>query len=245
VWNWAGFPHSSALGNPDTLLLLENDGGLRSSVTIRKQKDGATGLAFSLGLKEVELGRDKYNEPVKTLVVAEVGNKESQRPQGKSLNKSEQFFMRQFEVAFGDGRKEIRPFIDGPKVLAVLKDAFKEKYFAANAHQEPETTRRNFNRTLRRFVECGSLVSRDVEGAVYLWKSRNEDTHFLRGLGRDNRDTLKGVVPSVPLIPETKRDIVPDCPVVPASTEPPLSSSWSTDQQISGIVYRDDGSVLL
>lgn len=237
--------HSSALGNPDTLLLLENDGCLRSSVTIRKQKDGATGLAFSVNLKEVELGRDKYNEPVKTLVVAEVGNKEIRRPQGKNLKKGEQTFMKQFEIALRDGSKEIRPIADGPKVSAVLKDALKEKYFAANAHQEPATRRRNFDRTLQGLVESGYLASCDVEGAVYLWKSRNEEVRQLRGLGRDNRDTLKGVVPSVPLIPETKRDIVPDCPVVPPQTDPPPFSSWNTDPRIEGVVYRDDGSVLV
>ena len=237
--------HSSTLGNTDALLFLENDGGLRSSVTIRKQKDGAPRLAFSVNLKEVELGRDKYNVAVKTLVVAEVGNKEIRRPQGKNLKKGEQTFMKQFDIALEDGSKEIRPFIDGPLVSAVLKDALRTQYFAANAHQEAATTRRNFNRALQDLVESGYLVSRDVEGGVYLWKSRNEEARHLQWLGRDNRDTLKGVVPSVPLIPETKRDIVPDCPVVPPQTDPPPFSSWNTDPRIECVVYRDDGSVLL
>ena len=83
--------------------------------------------------------------------------------------------MKQFESAFWDGSKEIRPFIDGPKVSAVLKEDLKDKYLAANAHQETDTVRRNFNRTLKELVESGHLISHEVDGAVYLWKARRDD----------------------------------------------------------------------
>ena len=76
---------------------------------------------------------------------------------------------------------------------------------------------------------------------VYLWKSRNEEARHHRGLRQDNRDTLKGVVPSVPLIPGTNQDIVPNCLVVPPQTDTPPFSSRNTDQRIEGVVYRNDG----
>jgi hypothetical protein len=237
--------HSSALGNPDSLLLFENDGHLKSKVTVKKQKDGETGFSFGVELSEVALGTDKYGKSVTTLAVETIANSEPNRPQSKTLNSGQRFFMAQFEIALGNSQREIKPFPDGPKLVAVSKEAVREQFNAASAHKEDAAKRQAFNRALNSLVEASYLITREINGHAYLWKRRTDEASTSKNQNRDTVTPLKGGVTPVTQGPATRRDNVTSCHDVTPSERGIHPTTRSNNSPALEITYIGDGSVEL
>jgi len=237
--------HSSALGNPDTLLLLESDGNLKSKITIKKQKDGETGITIGVELSEVELGINKYGKSITTLVVSKVGTSAPSRTERSDLTASQRFFMKQFEIAFGDHRKEIKPFPDGPKVIAVSKDAVRDQFYAASAHMEDAAKRQAFKRAVNKLIEISYLITREVDGRPFFWKNRKEEDAPLPRRDRDNVTPLKGGVTHVTQPTVTEIDIVTQCHDVTSLQKESPPPSLISEPIILGLTYLEDGSVEL
>ena len=158
----------------------ENDTG--KSVQLVKLKDGQDKLTWTFALESVEVGENRYGDPVTTCVVnltSEPGvtaaKPKVERP--KKPNAAHDFFHAAFnDVSIASSVKRcVRG--DGPQVNAVQLDLVRAEFFRRWPTGEPDTRKGNavkrtaFNRALKELVNGNPYhTEADGEGGVeWIW----------------------------------------------------------------------------
>ena len=212
--------HSSAMGNADTLLQFEDDGLLRSKVTVRKQKDEESGKTFCVDLKLQQLGRTKAGLLTTTLVVEKIADAPvKNHAQQKRLTPTQTDLMSAYRLAFSGKRETITLSESTSQVEAVSLKSLRTVFNSRNSHKSRNTRGQAFGRAINELISGGLLCSAEYQAEPYIY-SRKEEFSSSSGQDRDIRDTLKGVVTLVPPSPVTDLDNVTQCHSVTPLAEP-------------------------
>jgi hypothetical protein len=144
-------------------------------VSIAKLRSGPTGRVIPFDLTQTE---DRTTCTVAWRATA-AAPPQSAAPKPKKWPKALVIFKRCLDIALGETGKRMRPFIDGPEVLAVdreqVRAEFTKTYPADNLKAKGEA----FRRCLKDAVELGFMHSRDVGPGLaqtVLWLSKEEGT---------------------------------------------------------------------
>jgi hypothetical protein len=172
--------HSSAMGNPDTLLQFECDAVLRSRCTIRKQKDEESDQAFCLELQPKTLGLKKNGKMASTLIVKRITNAPvKDRHKSKKLSPSQSNFMTVFKQALKEKHESIKIDEASSPVQAVELEHLRKNYYSRNSHKEQDTKRQAFNRAIEKLISQAIICSVEYEGKSYIYQQK-EESYSLR-----------------------------------------------------------------
>ena len=82
-------------------------------------------------------------------------------------------FQRALDKTLGDRGKSMRPFADGPEVLAVPVRAVRAEFLKAYPHENAKAKDKAFERGLKKAVEVNLVCTREIsnEGSeIFLWR---------------------------------------------------------------------------
>jgi hypothetical protein len=151
----------------DSILALLGERELNGLVTnprmaLRKVRGGPNGIEIPFQVHEVVV------QGFNTLVVdwAEQGPAASHKRQWP---KSLVIFKRVLEVMLIERGKRIRPFIDGPEVLAVEREAVREEFRKAYSADTPKAKDVAFRRCVEKATQLSLMCSREIGGQEFYW----------------------------------------------------------------------------
>lgn len=149
-------------------------------LAVRKVRGARTGQEIPYSLDVVEIGQDRWGEPVTTCVVnwqagrgAEIAEKIKDRwPTSLKVFRSALLNV----LASADSSRRIRPFGgEGPEVLAATDKAVRTEFCAAypadgeTERQRSDAKRNAYNRARKQALEKELIGARDYAGLDYLW----------------------------------------------------------------------------
>jgi hypothetical protein len=169
----------------ETILALLGERSLEGRLSNPRMVKGAeTGVEFPFEPREVVVGETKDGKPIKTFVIEwrTRGDQEparSGKPSLKVWPKSLLIFKRALDKTLGDSGKRMRPFPDGPEVLAVqlgtVRAEFLKVYPAENedAKAKAKTKTKAFERAIKQAEEASLICAREIDAEdfkTFLWR---------------------------------------------------------------------------
>ena len=175
---------SAKEGAADVVLALLGERTVAGAVTdtrlaLRKRRSGQNGEEFSFTIRVVELGTDRFGEPVTTLTIDWAPQGAKTTIKSKPWSKSLRLLQRTLLTALAELGSQQRPFADGPIVCAVdleaVRSEFYKSYPADGAEKQKQAARRQaFNRAIRD-AQAGNLIAiRAVDGVTLIWLAAGE-----------------------------------------------------------------------
>jgi AAA domain/Primase C terminal 2 (PriCT-2) len=175
---------SAKEGAADVVLALLGERTVAGAVTdtrlaLRKRRSGQNGEEFSFTIRVVELGTDRFGEPVTTLTIDWAPQGAKTTIKSKPWSKSLRLLQRTLSTALAELGSQQRPFADGPIVCAVdleaVRSEFYKSYPADGAEKQKQAARRQaFNRAIRD-AQAGNLIAiRAVDGVTLIWLAAGE-----------------------------------------------------------------------
>jgi AAA domain len=184
-----GTRNSSAKeGAVDAVLALLAERDLAGAVSnprlaIRKVRGAPTGQEIPFHMRTVTVYENTEYDAITTLVVdwADVQlSASAEQPKAKGWPKSLVIFHHALDKTIGDLGKSIRPFLDGPEVLAATREQVRTEFLKTYPADELTAKRQAFRRCERAAVSSGLIVSREIgppeSAATFFWptKATNE-----------------------------------------------------------------------
>jgi len=165
-------------------------------MAVRKVRGARTGIETPYSLEVVEIGTDRFGEPITTCVVSwQEGRGEAASAKVKERwPKSLKVLRDAMRNALASNSSRIRPFGgEGPEVVAVRQTEVRAEFFAAypaegdTEAQRADAKKKAFNRAQKLAVDNGLIATRDVLGVPHLWFAGEEESE--RDIPGDKRDT--------------------------------------------------------
>ena len=175
---------SAKEGAADVVLALLGERTVAGAVTdtrlaLRKRRSGQNGEEFPFTIRVVELGTDRFGEPVTTLTIDWAPQGAKTTIKSKPWSKSLRLLQRTLSTALAELGSQQRPFADGPIVCAVdleaVRSEFYKSYPADGTEKQKQAARRQaFNRAIRD-AQAGNLIAiRAVDGVTLIWLAAGE-----------------------------------------------------------------------
>ena len=175
---------SAKEGAADVVLALLGERTVAGAVTdtrlaLRKRRSDQNGEEFPFTIRVVELGTDRFGEPVTTLTIDWAPQGAKTTIKSKPWSKSLRLLQRTLSTALAELGSQQRPFADGPIVCAVdleaVRSEFYKSYPADGAEKQKQAARRQaFNRAIRD-AQAGNLIAiRAVDGVTLIWLAAGE-----------------------------------------------------------------------
>jgi hypothetical protein len=157
--------------NADAVLALLGERSIEGVVSnprmaLRKVRGGATGSVTTFWVETVDMdGED-------TLVIRWPSPEEAAAPPRlvRLWPKSLMIFKRALDKALGDCGKRMRPFLDGPEVLAVERDTLRAEFMKTYPADNKKAQGEAFRRCERDAITAGLACSREVGENVFYWR---------------------------------------------------------------------------
>ena len=163
----------------DFVLALLGDRALSGAVRnarmgIRKLRDGDTGIEFPFRLSVVELGTDRWDEPITSGFITWEGAAKSS---AKAAPKALRAFLRDLNTALLDHGQVMNPYgAEGSAIRVVDKDKVRDEFCRNHPAQESDTPkkqaaakRQQWNRALKEAEAVEAVICREIGGIDYLW----------------------------------------------------------------------------
>ena len=167
--------HSSAMGNPDSLLQFEYDGHLRSRFTIRKQKDQESYKSFCAELQLQRLGCKTNGEMASTLIVKKITDAPLENGhKTKKLTRSQSLFMTVLKQVVREKHESIMIDEASSPVQAVELEHLRKNYYSRNSHKEPDAKRKGFGRAIDELIDLKLICSVEHQGKSYIYPRKEE-----------------------------------------------------------------------
>jgi AAA domain len=152
----------------DSILALLGEKELNGLVTnprmaLRKVRGGPNGIEIPFRVHEVVV------QEFKTLVV-DWTEEEPAAPRKRQWPKALVVFKRVFDAMLDERGKHIRPFMDGPEVLAVEREAVREEFQKAYSADTPKAKAVAFKRCVERASQLSLMCSREINGREFYWR---------------------------------------------------------------------------
>jgi hypothetical protein len=152
----------------DSVLALLGERELNGLVTnprmaLRKVRGGPSGIEIPFRVREVLI--DEF----KTLVV-DWTQEELAASHKRQWPKSLVVFKRVLDAMLEERGKRIRPFIDGPEVLAVEREAVRQEFHKAYSADSLKAKAMAFKRSVERASQLSLMCSREVDGQEIYWR---------------------------------------------------------------------------
>jgi hypothetical protein len=147
-------------------------------LTTRKLRGGPTGVETRLSTRRVEILEEEGLEPATTLVIEWDVNSTSQAgaPEStaaKRWPRSLIIFNKALNYALASSGKRLRPFHDGPEVLAVNRDAVRHEFLKIYPADKATAKTQAFRRCEKDAITAGLMAARDVgpveDATTYFW----------------------------------------------------------------------------
>jgi hypothetical protein len=168
-------------GHADTVLALLADRELNGTLSntrlsVRKQREGISGLELAFTPTTVNVGTDPDGDPITRVAIDWAAP--SEQSTAKSWSKSLQLLRRILMTLLIDG-KNMTPFLDGPIVRAcdveLVRTEFYRQYPAeGDACKKAETRRKAFGRVLKSAQDSSLIMLREIDGTQFVWLAKNE-----------------------------------------------------------------------
>ena len=154
-------------------------------MALRKVKGAEQGIEFPFEPCEVIVGETRTGKPLKTFIIDwrstfNHGGVQTGKPSPpKAWPKSLRIFKRALDKTLGDSGKRLRPFLDGPEVLAVASETVRAEFLKAYPDDSANNTKgKAFKRAIVRAVEAGVICAREIDAEnfkTFLWRLDCED----------------------------------------------------------------------
>jgi hypothetical protein len=160
----------------DTILALLADRALAGTITntrlaTRKVRGGENGEELPFTTHKVEVPINGGGTTVETLVIDWTPAEPGEAPlKTRHWPKSLVVFKRVLDKTLGDSGKRMRPFFDGPEVLAVNRDAARAEFLKTYSADSQRAKATAFNRSVKRALEESLMCSREIDGEEYYWR---------------------------------------------------------------------------
>jgi hypothetical protein len=150
-------------------------------MALRKVKGGEQGVVFPFEPREVIVGETGGGKPIRTFVIEwqAPADQDSAFGTPKPWPKSLLIFKRALDKTLGERGKRLRPFPDGPEVLAVAAAAVRAEFVKAYPveNEEPKAKAKAkakaFERAIKQAIDANLVCARDLE-------PENFDTFYWR-----------------------------------------------------------------
>ena len=145
-------------------------------MALRKVKGAEQGIELLFDPREVVVGETKAGQPIKTFVIDwQVGDLEAVRTakSPKAWPKSLLIFKRALDKTLDENGKRMRPFPDGPEVLAVASATVREEFLKTYPHENAKTKGKAFERAIKQAVEANLACAREIDAEgfkTFLWR---------------------------------------------------------------------------
>jgi hypothetical protein len=176
---------SAKEGAADAVIALladrEVNGGVKNTrLAARKQRDGVSGFEIPFTTRMVETGIDDDGDPITAPIIDWQATQQTTQGDGR-WTPSMQLLRRVLTTTLADIGKDVRPFPDGPFVCACDVEAVRIEFYRqypadGTDKQKADARRQAFNRSLRGSQAAGLVVSREVDGAQFVWLAKEEAT---------------------------------------------------------------------
>jgi hypothetical protein len=152
----------------DSILALLGERELNGLVTnprmaLRKVRGGPNGVEIPFRVREVLI------QGFNTLVV-DWTEEEPAAPHRRQWPRSLVVFKRVLDVVLDERGKRLRPFIDGPEVLAVEREAVRDEFQKAYSADTPKAKAIAFKRCVERASQSSLMCSREIDGREFYWR---------------------------------------------------------------------------
>jgi hypothetical protein len=157
----------------DTILACLGERSIEGRVTnpraaLRKVKGAETGVVFPFETREVVVGETKDGRSISTYAIdwrggASEGDDAPKGKPAKKWSKGLRIFKRAFENKLADSGKRLRPFIDGPEVLAVSRETVRAEFVKAHPSDNRKTKNTAFERAIKDAVDAGLICTREID----------------------------------------------------------------------------------
>lgn len=148
-------------------------------MAVRKVRGARTGLETPYSLDVIEIGQDRFGDPVTTCVVNWQNDREPMVTAVKGKDpwtKSLKTLRDAINNALAGSGKRVRPFGGaGPEVMAARQDDVRQEFYAAypadgeTDAQRAEAKKKAFKRALLQGVENGLIATRDLGAVPHVW----------------------------------------------------------------------------
>lgn len=153
-------------------------------MAVRKLRGGRIGMETPYTLEPVEIGQDRWGDPVTTCIVAWNTDRTSQAAVAAAKERwpvSLKVFQAAMRAALAEHSRKVHPFgAEGPEVTAVqsahVRAEFSASYAADGetpAHRT-EAKKKAFKRAVESAQNKGLIVVRDLAGIDHFWLSGDE-----------------------------------------------------------------------
>ena len=178
---------SAKEGNADLVLALLGERTITGEITdtklaIRKRRSGGSGQEFPFKPQIIDMGLDARGKPVTTVVInwgapggdQPKSDKKSKERWGKSKGT---IHLRRTMMNLADAGKTLKPWADGPAVLAIELAIVRREYCKSwiGAGTDGETTqaakRMAFHRAIADAQYRQVIAGREIGGVDYIWQT--------------------------------------------------------------------------
>jgi hypothetical protein len=141
-------------------------------MALRKVRGGACGEEIAFTPKPIELPiAGDATTPRRTLVLVwETADPAAPTPKTRQWPKSLRVFQRALDQMLSDLGKRMRPFVDGPEVLAVRRDLVRDEFLKAYSANSQEAKAKAFARCVDRALQESLICSREIGGVEQYWR---------------------------------------------------------------------------
>jgi hypothetical protein len=152
----------------DSILALLGERELNGLVSnprmaLRKVRGGPNGIEIPFRVREVLI------QGFNTLVV-DWTEEEPAAQNRRQWPRSLVVFKRVLDVVLDERGKRIRPFVDGPEVLAVGREAVRDEFLKAYSAETSKAKAVAFKRCVERACQLCLMCSREIDGREFYWR---------------------------------------------------------------------------
>ena len=143
-------------------------------MALRKVKGAEQGVEFPFEPREVTVGETKT--PDRSKHSSSTGGRLPPLTRRKRRNSGPRAcasFKRALDKTLGDRGKRMRPFADGPEVLAAASEAVRTEFIKAHPGENRESKAKAFKRAIIQAVEKGLICAREIEAeshTTFIWR---------------------------------------------------------------------------
>jgi hypothetical protein len=174
----------------DVVLAMLGDRDIAGTVSnlrmaLRKLRGGRSGMETPYTLTVVTVGENRDGDPITTCTVEWKLSREGKAeaaPKAERWPQSLRIFRNALNTALIEHGKAMRPFgSEGPEVRAAPQTRVRAEFVASypaegeNEAKRTDAKRSAFNRALKRALDRGLIVSRDIGGIDHLWRVHDAD----------------------------------------------------------------------
>jgi hypothetical protein len=140
-------------------------------MALRKMRGGASGTIIPFTPRLVDVPDRAIEDVPQTLVIDFAEKPETAQAAQKKERwpKSLATFKRALDDALEKFGEEIRPFADGPQVLAVERGRVRDEFLASYPGDDRRTKSEAFRRCERDAVNRGIMANREIDGTQWFW----------------------------------------------------------------------------